>query len=534
MIATGDHANQATILRRREAMADAEAKLIGPDLSAGVDPSRLADGEKLLGHTQGEPVLLARVGSEYFAIGATCTHYGGPLAEGLIVGETVRCPWHHACFSLRTGDALEAPALNPVACWEVEHRNGRVFVEKKSERAPLAPLDPIRPVDGGVRQVVIIGAGAAGAAAAEMLRRRGFEGSVTMVDDDPDAPYDRPNLSKDYLAGNAPEEWIPLRPDGFYADHDIILVRSRATRLDVAGRKLELAGSAPIAFDRLILATGAEPVRLTATPGHDLAHVHYLRTLRDSRSIIQAAGAAKRAVVIGASFIGLEVAASLRTRRPNLEIHVVAPDRLPLERVMGRELGEFIKSLHEEHGVEFHLGQTAKAITSENVTLGDGKTVAADLVVIGVGVRPRVQLAQEAGLRVDNGVVVNEYLETSGPQIYAAGDIARWPDPYFGAPIRVEHWVVAERQGQTAARNVLGARERYDRVSFFWSAHYDVSINYVGHTERIDRTEVKGVAKERDVAVRYLEGGRLRALATIFRDTESLEAEVAMERSVGA
>jgi len=514
-------------------MADTQVTLSGPDLGAGLDPSRVDDGEKLLGHAQGEPVLLARVGGEYFAIGATCTHYGGPLADGLIVGDTVRCPWHHACFSLRTGDALEAPALNPVACWRVEHRDGRLFVDKKIERAPLAPIDPIRVVDG-VRDVVIVGAGAAGAAAAEMVRRRGFEGSVTIVDDDPEAPYDRPNLSKDYLAGNAPEEWIPIRPDGFYADHDITIVRARATRLDVGARKVHMAGRAPMAFDRLILATGAEPVRLTAMPGHDLAHVHYLRTLRDSRSIIQAAATAKRAVVIGASFIGLEVAASLRTRRRDLEVHVIAPEQLPLERVMGRELGEFIKALHEEHGVAFHLGQTAKAISTEGVTLADDKTLAADLVVIGVGVRPRVQLAQEAGLRVDNGVVVNEYIETSAPGIYAAGDIARWPDPYFGAPIRVEHWVVAERQGQTAARNVLGARERYDQVSFFWSAHYDVSINYVGHAERIDRTQVEGTAKDRDVAVRYLEGGRLRALATVFRDTESLEAEVTMERSAGA
>jgi NADPH-dependent 2,4-dienoyl-CoA reductase/sulfur reductase-like enzyme len=352
-----------------------------------------------------------------------------------------------------------------------------------------------------------------------------------MIDDDVDAPYDRPNLSKDYLAGNAPEEWIPLRPEGFYKDHDVQIVRARATRLDTSRRVMEVAGRSPLAFDALVLATGAEPVRLTSTPGHDLPHVHYLRSLRDSRSIIKAAASAKRAVVIGASFIGLEVAASLRTRRPDLEVHVVAPEQLPLERVMGRDLGAFIKSLHEEHGVVFHLGQTAKSIESATVTLSSGGRIEADLVVIGVGVRPRVQLAEEAGLRIDNGVVVNEFLETSAPRIYAAGDIARWPDPYSGASIRVEHWVVAERQGQTAARNVLGARERYREVPFFWSAHYDVSINYVGHAERFERTQVDGSAKDRDVAVRFLDGDRLRALATIFRDTESLEAEVAMERT---
>jgi NADPH-dependent 2,4-dienoyl-CoA reductase/sulfur reductase-like enzyme len=363
-----------------------------------------------------------------------------------------------------------------------------------------------------------------------MLRRCGFSGTVTIVDDDPDAPYDRPNLSKDYLAGNAPEEWIPLRPQGFYAEHGIEIVRGRAARLDVGARRVEVEGRSPLSFDALILATGAEPVRLTKTPGHDLPHVHYLRSLRDSRSIIRAAASAKHAVVIGASFIGLEVAASLRTRRSDLDVHVVAPEQLPLERVMGRDLGGFIKSLHEEHGVVFHLGQTAQSIDQTSVTLTDGSRLDADLVVIGVGVRPRLQLAQDAGLRIENGVVVNEYLETSVPGIYAAGDIARWPDPHYGSPIRVEHWVVAERQGQTAARNVLGAREPYTEVPFFWSAHYDVSINYVGHAEHFDGTEVDGSAKDRDVAVRFIEGGRMRALATIFRDVESLEVEVSMER----
>jgi NADPH-dependent 2,4-dienoyl-CoA reductase/sulfur reductase-like enzyme len=281
----------------------------------------------------------------------------------------------------------------------------------------------------------------------------------------------------------------------------------------------------------LILATGAEPVRLT-TPGADEPHVHYLRTLRDSRSIIAAASGAKHAVVIGASFIGLEVAASLRTRNSTLAVHVVAPDALPLERVMGRELGQFIKELHEEHGVVFHLQQSAARIESDAVVLANGERLAADLVVIGVGVRPRVGLPLNAGLHVENGVVVDEFLETSVRGIYAAGDIARWPDPHSRAALRVEHWVVAERQGQTAARNVLGARERFDLVPFFWSAHYDVSINYVGHAERHDRVVVDGSAAKRDVAVRFLQGERTTALATIFRDTESLNAEIAMEREV--
>jgi NADPH-dependent 2,4-dienoyl-CoA reductase/sulfur reductase-like enzyme/nitrite reductase/ring-hydroxylating ferredoxin subunit len=507
----------------------AEAKLTGPDLVSGVDANMLADGEKLLGHAHGEPVLLARVKSEYFAIGATCTHYGGPLVEGELVGDTVRCPWHHACFSLRNGEALRAPALNPVSCWRVERRGDRIVVGDKVERDPLTPTYPGHFAGKGLSRVVIVGAGAAGTAAGEMLRRCGYRGDVTIVDGDEGSPYDRPNLSKDYLAGNAPEEWIPIRPPSFYDEHQVTVVRGHATRLDPASRTLHVDGRAPLSYDALILATGAEPVRLTA-PGADLAHVHYLRTLRDSRTIAAAAERAKNAVVIGASFIGLEVAASIRTRNAKCAVHVVAPEALPLERVMGRDLGQFIKSLHEEHGVVFHLQQTATKIERDAVTLANGERLAAGLVVIGVGVKPRLQLAQDAGLRIDKGVVVNEYLETSAPDVFAAGDIARWPDPRSGAPIRVEHWVVAERQGQVAARNVLGARERFEQVPFFWSAHYDVSINYVGHAEGWDRVEVDGTPKDRDVAVRFVKDNQTLALATIFRDKESLDAEVAMER----
>jgi NADPH-dependent 2,4-dienoyl-CoA reductase/sulfur reductase-like enzyme len=359
-----------------------------------------------------------------------------------------------------------------------------------------------------------------------MLRRCGFDGSVVIVDDDADAPYDRPNLSKDYLAGNAPEEWIPLRPPGFHDQHRIDIVRGRASRIDVPARRLEVEGRDALPFDALLLATGAEPVHLDL-PGEETGPVHYLRTLADSRRIIDAAKQAKRAVVIGGSFIGLETAASLRAR--DLEVHVVAPEAVPLERVMGRELGDFIRALHEEKGVQFHLGRKPARIERDAVVLDDGARLSADLVVIGVGVRPRVALAEQAKLALDRGVVVSELLETSAPGIFAAGDIARWPDPHTGDRIRVEHWVVAERMGQTAARNILGARERFDDVPFFWSAHYDVSINYVGHAEKWDATVVEGDAAKHDVAVRFDAAGKALALATIFRDDQSLAFELAME-----
>jgi NADPH-dependent 2,4-dienoyl-CoA reductase/sulfur reductase-like enzyme/nitrite reductase/ring-hydroxylating ferredoxin subunit len=505
-----------------------QTQLTGPDLMAGVDAASVKAGDKLLGHAQGEAVLLARIGDEYVAIGATCTHYGGPLAEGVIDGETVRCPWHHACFSLRTGEALRSPALSPVAYWKTERRGEKVIVTGKVERDPLTPSYPIVTDHAGVlHDVIIVGAGAAGSAAAEMLRRCGFNGRVTIVDNDVGSPYDRPNLSKDYLAGNAPEDWIPLRPEGFYAERKIDVVRGRATRLDSKSKTLDIEGHGSMSYDALLLATGAEPVRLKM-PGDDQPQVHYLRSLIDSRAIIAAVKDAKRAVVIGSSFIGLEVAASLRAR--NVDVDVVAPEKIPLERVLGDYLGRYVRSLHEGKGVTFHLGHTVQRVERDGVVLDDGTRLAADLVVVGVGVRPRLDLAESGGLATDRGVVVNEFLETSAPGIYAAGDIARWPDPHSGERIRVEHWVVAQRQGQVAARNILGARERFAQVPFFWSAHYDISFNYVGHAEKWDRVEVDGDAAKHDVAARLMRDGKPLALVTLFRDGESLRAELAMEK----
>jgi NADPH-dependent 2,4-dienoyl-CoA reductase/sulfur reductase-like enzyme/nitrite reductase/ring-hydroxylating ferredoxin subunit len=498
-----------------------EQELSGPDLAQGITFSDLEDGGKLLGHAGGEPVLVVRRGEEVFAVGATCTHYGGPLAEGIVVGDTVRCPWHHACFSLRTGEAVRAPALNPVACFRVEREGDRIIVRERVESAP-------RRVAAGPDPVVIVGAGGAGNAAVEELRRQGFGGRIVLIDPETDAPYDRPNLSKDYLAGNAPEEWIPLHPRDFYDERRIELhLGARVTALDPQAKTVTLSEGQSLKYEALILATGSEPVRLPL-PGSDRPHVHYLRTLADSRAIIEKAKEAKQAVVVGASFIGLEAAAALRAR--NVEVTVVSPDERPLGRVMGPELGDFIRSLHEEHGVRFRLGTKPKAFGEQAVELESGESLPADLVVVGVGVRPRLALAEEAGLAVDNGVLVDEYLETSAARIFAAGDIARWPDPYSGERIRVEHWVVAERQGQTAARNVLGQRERFDAVPFFWSQHYDVSISYVGHAKAWDSIEISGSFTEKSVIAVFRSGGRIAAVATIFRDQESLEAELAMEK----
>jgi len=506
--------------------SESEAPPPGPDLSAGIDSTQLADETMLLGHVGDAPVLLARTNGQVYAIGATCTHYGGPLAEGLLVGDTVRCPWHHACFSLHTGEALHAPAFDPVTCYHAVEDTGRITVH-----------EPIHATTSyAVREtpssIVIVGAGAAGVAAAEQLRRLGYHGPLQLIDERPTDPVDRPNLSKDYLAGQAPEEWVSLRPGTFYAELGITLVKGvTVTRIDTQKRIITTSAGGEYPFDRLLLATGAQPVKLD-TPGADLPHVHYLRTLDDSRSIIEGTKSATHAVVIGSSFIGLEVAASLRAR--GLTVHVVAPESRPLERILGPQLGDMIRTKHEQEGVVFHLEHTVTKITPSTATLSDGSELEADLVVIGVGVRPNVALAEQAGLTIDKGVVVDKYLQTSVPDIYAAGDIARWPDPHTGQSIRVEHWVVAERQGQVAARNMLGAKEPYDAVPFFWSRHFDISVDYVGHAERWTRISVDGDPMQHDCTVRYHDGDRVLAVATVGRERGSLIAELQLEQHTAA
>jgi len=497
------------------------------DLKAGFPLDNLKDGGMILGDADGEDVLVVRRGDELFAVGAFCTHYHGPLSGGLVVGETVRCPWHHACFSLRTGEALRAPALDSVSSWRVETVGDKAYVREKSaeERSKRKPISPKTPAS-----VVIVGGGAAGLAAADMLRREGYDGTLTMISADESAPYDRPNLSKDFLAGTASDDWIPLRPPEFYRDRQIELVlNSRVSALDLREKHVRLEGGKTYEFGALLIATGVEPVRLDITGATD-SQLNYLRTFADSRAIISKAASAKRVAVVGASFIGLEVAASLRTR--GIDVDVIAPESQPLQRVLGPGVGLLVRSLHEDHGVTFHLGETVKHIDGRKLTLASGVTLEADFVVLGVGVHPVLGLAEQAGLVIDRGIAVNEYLETSAAGVFAAGDVSRWPDPHSGERICVEHWVVAERQGQVAARNILGYREPFNAVPFFWSQHYDVAINYVGHAESWDAIEIDGELEARNCSVSYKKGGRTLAVATISRDLQSLQIEAAMEASL--
>jgi NADPH-dependent 2,4-dienoyl-CoA reductase/sulfur reductase-like enzyme/nitrite reductase/ring-hydroxylating ferredoxin subunit len=497
--------------------------LQGPDLEKGVPFGDLRDGEALLGHAHGAAVILVKEGDSLYATGASCTHYGGPLSEGLVVSGTVRCPWHHACFDLRTGEAVGAPALSPISCYEVVREGALVKLGK--ERAPTA-----KSVKSAPASVVIVGAGAAGAVCAETLRREGYSGTITLLGAEAPGPVDRPNLSKDYLAGNAPEEWIPLRTKEAFAEQNIeLLVGDPVAALDTAAQSVRLASGRSISYGALVLATGAVPVRLPID-GASLPHVHLLRTLDDSRAIIAQLGSARRAVVIGSSFIGLEAAASLRQR--GLEVTVVSRDAVPLERVVGADVGRFVQSVHEGKGVVFHLNESPQRITESAVELASGKSLPCELVVMGVGVRPETTLAQAAGIKVENGIVTDAHLKTSAANVYAAGDVARFPYAATSNLVRIEHWVVAERQAQAVARDIVGRGAPFRDVPFFWSQHHDVTLAYVGHAEQFDTPEIRGNLAAHDAAVIYRDKGsrRVAALLTIGRDRLSLQVEHAMER----
>ena len=504
---------------------DAHGNVAGPDFSQGVRCAEVPERGLLSGRVGDTAVLLSRAGDELFAVSGNCTHYGALLGAGSSHGETVRCPLHHACFSLRTGEALRAPALDPLDRWRVDIEGDTVFV-----RARLDALAPtIRSSSSDVRRIVIVGGGGAGLACAHELRRLGFAGNVTILSSECDAPCDRPNLSKDYLAGTAPEEWLPLRSGDWYDDNHIDLrVSVEVQRIDAANHRVNTT-SGDLSFDRLLVATGSEPNRLSGT-GFDAENIFTLRSIRDASAIAALAKPGARAAIIGSSFIGLEAAAALRQRK--VEVTVISPEHVPFECVFGAEIGTWLQRLHERNGVNFHLGTVAACFQAGALQLANGAMVNIDFALVGVGVRPRVSLADAAGIPSEGGVPVNEFLETPLAGIYAAGDVAAYPDPLSGERVRIEHWVTAQRQGQIAAANMLGEGRRYDAVPFFWTEQYGVALRYVGHAARWDHVEVDGQPGSGDFIARYYEQGAHRASAAVGRDATILEDERIFEEMI--
>ena len=475
-------------------------------------------------------VLLARVDGRYHAVSAVCTHYGGPLAEGVLCGTKVMCPWHHAVFNVVNGDMVEPPALDALTCYDVRVEGERVLVSVPEDgETRRTPSMVQRDAAADSRQFVIIGAGAAGYAAAQTLREEGFRGNVVMITREGRAPYDRPNLSKDYLHGHAEPEWMPLRPDEFFKDHDIQLVlKKEVTSVDARSKTITFDDDDTMEYDALLVATGGAPVRLNI-PGSDLKNVCVLRSFTDADSVIETASRSRRAVVVGASFIGMEVAYSLRER--GLEVTVVAPSQEPFEATLGAEVGALFRRVHESHGVRFKLGSIVYRFEGthnvEAVTLDNGERVEADMVVVGVGVHPVTHFLE--GLELDDrgGVVVDSRLRaTEG--IYAAGDIASFIDSRNGERMRIEHWRTAQQQGRTAARNMLGRDIEFDAVPFFWTQQFDVGLLYVGHAKSWDQIIYRGDVSARDFLAFYVKNDRVLAVAGMNRDREMAEIEVQM------
>jgi NADPH-dependent 2,4-dienoyl-CoA reductase/sulfur reductase-like enzyme len=379
------------------------------------------------------------------------------------------------------------------------------------------------------RQFVIIGGGAAGYAAAQTLREEGFRGNVVMITREDRAPYDRPNLSKDYLHGHAEPEWMPLRPEEFFSEHDIKLLLNREViRVDAHTKTITFEGGDTMEYDSLLVATGGAPLRLNI-PGSDLKNVCVLRSFADADSMIETARRSRRAVVIGSSFIGMEAAYSLRER--GLEVTVVAPSKEPFETTLGAEVGAVFRRLHESHGVRFKLGSMVYRFEGihhiEAVVLDNGEVIKTDMVVVGAGVRPITHFLEGVELDKAGGVIVDSHLRAADG-LYAAGDIVSFPDPHTGERVRIEHWRTALQQGRAAARNMVGHETAFDGVPFFWTRQFDAGLVYVGHAASWDEIIYHGETSSQDFLAFYVKNDRVLAVAGMNRDRELAAIEELM------
>ena len=483
--------------------------------------SEIKDGEMKEVQAGTTPVLLARVDGTCYALAAHCTHYGAPLAEGYLSGDRIVCPWHHACFNARNGNLEEPPALDSLANYPVRIEGDSVFVDMPAgaeDRRTPEMVSPDPKVDA--RTFVIIGGGAAGYVAAQTLREDGFKGRIVMITPEDRKPYDRPNLSKDYLQGTAEPEWMPLRSDDFYSEHGIEVVQGKVTNISNHKKELHLESGETLEFDKLLVATGGVP-RTLNLPGSDLRNILVLRSFDSADEIIAAVENVQNVAVIGASFIGMEAAFSLTKRGKS--VTVIAPDNVPFQKTLGPEIGGLFKKVHEENGVIFSLGSGVKGFEGEGtvnkVRLESGESIDADVVIVGVGVRPATDFLEGFELHKDGGVIADQYLSI-GPDIHAAGDIAHFPDARTGESTRIEHWRTALQQGRVAAHNMAGKPTPFTQVPFFWTTQFDVTLNYVGHATGWDEIRYEGDLDSKDFLAFYLRAGSVVAVAGMNRDRE--------------
>lgn len=479
----------------------------------------LEDGAMKLVEIGEQSVVLARRDDTYYAFDPHCTHYGAPLQNGVLHGYTVICPWHHACFDIRTGHRHEPPALDSISTYPVTIEDGQVMLEL--EAVDERPADRI----GADQTFVIVGGGAAGHAAAEELRRQGFDGTLILLSATDNVPIDRPNLSKEYMAGEAKPEWMPLRGREWYSDQRIELqLGTRVTAIDPEVHTISTHKGSTLRYDKLLLAPGSYPRTLRDTPGLDLDNIFTLRSQADADQIIGTVDAEKRVVIIGASFIGMEVAASLGKR--GAKVSVVEMVEVPFAPVLGEEVGRFLQHLHEQNGVAFHLNTSVAQFHGADgrvteVELADGTRLLADLVIVGIGVVPATAFLNGSHLAIaDHAVVVDRYLQTSAPDVYAAGDVARYPSDRTGTA-RIEHWRVAQQHGCIAAHNMLGQPDDVnDHVPFFWTSQWGTRLRYVGFAPQWDEIVYRGEVAQGDFIAFYLRDDKLRAAAGVGRDAE--------------
>ncbi|MCB0595717.1 MAG: FAD-dependent oxidoreductase [Lewinellaceae bacterium] len=484
-----------------------------------VKVSDLQNGEMKQAKVGDTDILIAKVEGKFHALYAKCTHYGAPLADGILNGRRLVCPWHHACFDVKTGRHLEACGMDGLPTYDLRIEGEDVIVRVPDGSPDRVANIMARPEPANTKSYAIIGGGAAAAYAAEGMREAGFTGRIAMINAEEELPYDRPNCSKEYLQGEAPEEWMPLRPESFYKEHGITLLKGhKVARVDPGNKKIHFEKGEPLAYDKLLIATGSTPRRLPV-PGADSKNVRFLRSLRDSRELRELGKAADKAVIIGSSFIGLESAMSLQ--HLDCEVTVVAPEDLPFARVWGKAVGQRIRQWHEEAGVQFRLGRTVKHVYNQSnvssVELDDGSRLEANLILVGIGVQPATGFLEGIAREEDGGIRVDEYLQ-AGQDIYAAGDIAHYPAN--GKPVRIEHWKVACQQGRVAGMNMAGARLKYQAVPFFWSAQQDKVLGYVGHVKDYEQTIVEGDLDGDSFLVHYAKGGAIRATLSLFRDAD--------------
>ena len=497
--------------------------------------NQINDGEmKAVKVDEKNKILLTKVDNKIFAVGASCTHYGAPLEDGVLFNGKIICPWHHACFSAKNGDLIEPPALNSLPNYSVKIENENIIVmlpeEIESSRTPsMSKRD-----NENLNTNVIIGGGAAGNAAAQSMREAGFTGGITIITQENRSPYDRPNLSKDYLAGEAEKEWMPLRPKEFYDEYDInIMYQKKVVGINNERKVVILEKDEEVSFEKLLIATGGVPIKLDV-PGANLSNIFYLRSHDNSDEIIEGANNKSKIVIIGSSFIALESASSLK-KRLNSDITVISHAEIPFKNILGDEIGKMIQSTHEKNGIKFKLNSTVKKFEGktkvEKIILESGEIIETDLVIIGIGVKPETSFLRDFKLENDGSILVNKYFEVE-ENMYAAGDMVTFHNSTENSKMRIEHWRTAEQHGRIAGFNMAGRKAEYTSVPFFWTQQDGINLNYVGHATKWDDIITWGNVDSKDFISFYFNDNKLLAAVAMNHDKEmdAIEALMIMEK----